>query len=57
MTRIFHPSKTDHWTKFAKEISGEYVDGSPTEKDILLKTYKEWTIVMDSISLTVVEEQ
>ncbi|MEO9870944.1 hypothetical protein [Ekhidna sp.] len=46
MTRIFKPTKADAWTKFAKEIGGEYVDGGPTENDILKVTYKKWTILL-----------
>jgi len=46
MTRIFKPTKADAWTKFAKEVNGEYAVGGPTENDTLRIRYKEWTILV-----------
>jgi hypothetical protein len=49
---IFGPSKKEVWQQLCKEIKADYVDGGFWNRDKVRAKYKEWTITLDTYTVS-----
>ena len=50
LRQIFGPSKDEIWSKLAKEIEGQFVDGGFLGRDKVIVKHRHWEITLDTIS-------
>ena len=50
LEKIFGPSKEEIWKQIAKDIGGEYIDGSFWKSGILRYQHNNWELLLDTIS-------
>ena len=49
---IFGPSKEEIWSQIAADIGGEFIDGGFWGRDALVYEHGEWTIVLDTYTVS-----
>ena len=49
---VFGPSKDEIWSQIAADIGGDFIDGGFWGRDALVYEHGEWTIVLDTYTVS-----
>ena len=52
LKEIFGPSKDEIWSQISRDIGGEFIDGGFWKKDVLVYQHGEWTILLDTYTVS-----
>lgn len=52
LRKIFGPSKEEVWQQLCKEIGADFIDGGAWKGDKVLARVKEWTITLDTYTVS-----
>lgn len=52
LRKLFGPSRNDVWRELSSEVGGEFVEGSFTQSSKVRVKVKEWTITLDTFTVS-----